>query len=110
MEVVSPRFLGHFEPEALVVVSTMNFRKSAPEYLPDAEGKNSPEMLRIGLYVSGRQGWGGEIHYKKLKYTPLLYLPAAMRSNIFVETHLCKLSVCDTPIARITGCVSSLRI
>ena len=68
MEVVSPRFLGHFEPEALVVVSTMNFRKSAPEYLPDAEGKNSPEMLRIGLYVSGRQGWGGEIHYKKLKY------------------------------------------
>ena len=27
----------------------------------------------------------------------------------FVETHLCKL-VCDTPIARITGCVSSLRI
>ena len=26
----------------------------------------------------------------------------------FVETHLCK--PCDTPIARITGCVSSLRI
>ena len=26
----------------------------------------------------------------------------------FVETHLCKL--CDTPIARITSCVSSLRI
>ena len=25
----------------------------------------------------------------------------------FVETRLCKL--CDTPIARITGCVSSLR-
>ena len=28
----------------------------------------------------------------------------------FVETHICKLTVCDTPIARITGCVSSLRI
>ena len=28
----------------------------------------------------------------------------------FVETHLCKLSVCDTPIARTTSCVSSLRI
>ena len=28
----------------------------------------------------------------------------------FVETHLCKLAVRDTPIARITGCVSSLRI
>ena len=28
----------------------------------------------------------------------------------FVETHLCKLCQCDTPIARITGCVSSLRI
>ena len=27
----------------------------------------------------------------------------------FVETHFCKLAVCDTPIARSTGCVSSLR-
>ena len=27
----------------------------------------------------------------------------------FVETHLCK-AMCDTPIARIRGCVSSLRI
>ena len=27
----------------------------------------------------------------------------------FVETHLLQ-AVCDTPIARITGCVSSLRI
>ena len=28
----------------------------------------------------------------------------------FLETDLCKLCVCDTPIARITGCVSLLRI
>ena len=31
--------------------------------------------------------------------------------DYFVETHLCTLCMCDTPIARsITGCVSSLRI
>ena len=28
----------------------------------------------------------------------------------FVETHLCKQAVCDSPIARVTGRVSSLRI
>ena len=44
----------------------------------------------------------GLLYYKKIKYTP------AVRSNICRNSSL--QAVCDTPIARITGCVSSLRI
>ena len=40
--------------------------------------------------------------YKKLKYPP------AVRSNILSNSSL--QAVCDTPIARITSCVSSIRI
>ena len=42
-----------------------------------------------------------EVYYKNKKHS-------SCEIEDFVETHLCKLSVCDTPIARITGCVSSL--
>ena len=39
---------------------------------------------------------------KKLKYT------TAVRSKISAKTHLCELR--DTPIARVAGCMSTLRV
>ena len=41
------------------------------------------------------------IYYKKEKHS-------SCEIEYFIETHLCKL--CDTPIARIKGCVSGLRL
>ena len=37
-------------------------------------------------------------------------MPSSCDIEDFVETHLSLRAVCDTPVARITGCVSSLRI
>ena len=57
-------------------------------------------------------------HTQQITNTTQLYiyiikikLHSSCEIEDFVETQVCKLScVCDTPIARVTGCVSSLRI
>ena len=51
---------------------------------------------------------GSNTHFIKDKKTKIHCNNYEYEIEDWVETHLCKL--CDTPIARITGCVSSLRI
>ena len=72
--------------------------------IPEGTGHLRPIFLQVYFKSGQCPPESFVVCYKKWKYTP------AVRSNIFLLKLIFASCVCDTPIARITGCVSSLSI
>ena len=69
----------------------------------------SPRALFLYPTTSSEEYPSLAIHPREIRIIKI-QIHSSCEIEYFVENHLCKLAVCDTPIARIASCVSSLSI